>query len=88
MKIRFDISIKFFEGGISMGQDVTKKFWCRGVTRPVQAVIVDPLGSSDGNPIVEFTFRDEDHAWEWASNELEVEPEEFERQLQQSVVEA
>lgn len=82
---RFDIAFDAFiellgeeaANALKDGQDVTEVF-ADDVSRPVKAVIIEATGPGGGNPYVEFTFIDEDHAWEWASMNLDMEPEDFE----------
>ena len=59
------------------GQDVTAVF-AEDIARPVKAVIIEAEGPGGGNPYVEFTFQDEDHSWEWASSNMDMEPDDYE----------
>jgi len=82
---RFDIAFDFFvemmgeddARKIQDGQDVTEVF-SEDIARPVKAVIIEAEGLEDGNPYVEFTFMDEDHSWEWASSNMDMEPDDYE----------
>ena len=82
---RFDIAFDFFiemmgedaAREIKDGQDVTAVF-ADDIARPVKAVIIEAEGPAGGNPYVEFTFQDEDHAWEWASSNMDMEPDDYE----------
>lgn len=81
---RYDIAFDFFSEKIHeaaddlrAGQDVTEVF-ADDVARPVKAKILDPQGPGGGNPYVEFEFQDADHAWEWASENMDMCPEDFE----------
>lgn len=77
-----DIDYNFLEAAepLQVGQDVTSYFE-NDIPRPVKAVVVNPHGPGGGNPEVKFTFFDEDHAWEWASNNMDMEYEDFELML-------
>ena len=59
------------------GDDVTSVF-ADDLTRPVGAVILEKVGPGGGNPFVELTFLNEDHAWDWFSQDYGGEVEEFE----------
>jgi len=82
---RFDIAFDFFVDmmgevaarEIQDGQDVTAVF-ADDIARPVKAVIIEAEGPGGGNPYVEFTFMDEDHSWEWASSNQDMEPDDYE----------
>jgi len=81
---RFDIAYDFFADMMGLeaqnlvdGQDVTAAF-AEDIARPVKAVIIEAEGPGGGNPYVEFTFQDADHAWEWASSNMDMEPDDFE----------
>ena len=73
-----DIDYGFLEDAepLHVGQDVTSYFE-DDAPRPVKAVVMNPHGPGGGNPEITFTFLDEDHAWEWASNNLDVEYDDF-----------
>ena len=58
------------------GDDVTYVF-IDDFARPMKAVILEKVGPGGGNPYVEMTFGDEDHAWEWFSESYGGEPDEF-----------
>ena len=82
---RFDIAFDFFiemmgeeaAQELKDGQDVTEVF-AEDIARPVKAVIIEAEGPGGGNPYVEFTFLDEDHSWEWASSNMDMEPDDYE----------
>ena len=82
---RFDIAFDFFiekmgeddARKIQDGQDVTEIF-ADDIARPVKAVIIEAEGPGGGNPYVEFNFIDEDHSWEWASSNMDMEPDDYE----------
>ena len=81
---RFDISFDYFmdtmgpaSRRLTDGQDVTAVF-AGDIARPVKAVIIEAEGPGGGNPYVEFTFQDEDHSWEWASSNMDMEPDDYE----------
>jgi hypothetical protein len=82
---RFDIAFDFFidmmgedaARKLTDGQDVTEVF-ADDIARPVKAVIIETEGPGGGNPYVEFTFTDEDHSWEWASSNMDMEPDDYE----------
>jgi hypothetical protein len=82
---RFDIAFDFFIEqlgetaalALQDGQDVTAVF-AGDIARPVKAVIIEAEGPGGGNPYVEFTFQDEDHSWEWASANMDMEPDDWE----------
>ena len=82
---RFDIAFDFFiekmgedvARELQDGQDVTDVF-ADDIARPVKAVIIQAEGPGGGNPYVEFTFLDEDHSWEWASSNMDMEPDDYE----------
>ncbi len=76
MTLEFDIAWDVFGRELVAGEDVTPTF-AEDIARPVSAKIVEPRGPGGGNPIVRFTFRDEDHAWEWASENMDMDPEDF-----------
>jgi hypothetical protein len=59
------------------GDDVTQVFK-DDLTRPLRAVILEKEGPGGGNPHVQFTFMNEDHAWEWYSEDYGGDVEEFE----------
>jgi len=75
---RFDIAFDFFID--MMGEDAARELTDgQDVTaRPVKAVIIKAEGPGGGNPYVEFTFQDEDHSWEWASSNMDMEPDDYE----------
>lgn len=82
---RFDIAFDFFiemmgedaARDLQDGQDVTAVFK-DDVAHPVKAVIIQVEGPGGGNPYVKFTFQDEDHSWEWASSNMDMEPDDYE----------
>jgi len=82
---RFDIAFDFFIDmmgedaacELTDGQDVTAVF-ANDIAHPVKAVIIKAKGRGGGNPYVEFTFQDEDHSWEWASSNMDMEPDDYE----------
>jgi hypothetical protein len=82
---RFDIAFDFFiemmgedaARDLQDGQDVTAVF-AGDIARPVKATIIEAEGPGGGNPYVEFTFMDEDHSWEWASSNMDMEPDDYE----------
>ena len=82
---RFDIAFDFFIEqlgetaalALQDGQDVTAVF-AGDIAHPVKAVIIEAEGPGGGNPYVEFTFQDEDHSWEWASSNMDMEPDDWE----------
>ena len=82
---RFDIAFDYFldmmgyvaAHALTVGQDVTEAF-AEDIARPVKAVIIEVEGPGGGNPYVEFTFQDEDHSWEWASSNMDMEPDDYE----------
>ena len=82
---RFDIAFDAFieligeaaANALKDGQDVTEVF-SDHIARPVKAVIIEAEGPGGGNPYVEFTFMDEDHSWEWASSNMDMEPDDYE----------
>lgn len=76
MTIEFDIAWDMFASDLVAGEDVTPTF-AEDVARPISAKVVNPCGPGGGNPIVRFTFQDADHAWEWASSNLDMCPEDF-----------
>ena len=45
-------------------------------------IILEKAGPGGGNPYVEMTFGDEDHAWEWFSESYGGEPDEFSLHLE------
>ena len=69
--IQADIAWDFFNDkgmpNLHAGQDVTAAFEGE-IGNPVKAVVLVPVGPGGGNPVIGFTFMDEDHAWEWFSN--------------------
>lgn len=71
MKLNADISHDFFADNnlqvTSVGQDVTLAFK-DDIPPPVKAEVLVVEGPGGGNPCIELTFIDEDHAWEWFSN--------------------
>ena len=77
-----DIDHNFLEAAkpLKEGQDVTSYFE-NDIPRPMKAVVVNTHGPGGGNPEVKFTFLNEDHAWEWASNNMDTTPEDFELML-------
>jgi hypothetical protein len=66
IKIAFDLDL---DAGVAptLGLDVTSHL--ENDVRPVKAVVVDPCGPGGGMPVVEVTFVDEEHAWEWMNAE-------------------
>lgn len=72
-----DIDYNFLEAAepLHVGQDVTSYFE-DDAPCPVKAVVMNPHGPG-GNPEITFTFLDEDHAWEWASNNMDMEYDDF-----------
>ena len=82
---RFDIAFDFFiekmgedvARELQDGQDVTDVF-ADDIARPMKAVIIQAEGPGGGNPYVEFTFQDGDHSWEWASSNMDMEPDDYE----------
>jgi hypothetical protein len=76
MTIEFDIAWDVFGRELVAGEDVTSAFG-RDIAHPIIAKVVNPCGPGGGNPIVRFTFQDEDHAWEWASTNMDMCPEDF-----------
>ena len=64
------------------GADITAAFE-DDIARPMKVVVLDVEGPGGGNPFVEFTFMDEDHSWEWYSENMsqgdaEIDAEEYE----------
>jgi hypothetical protein len=66
IKIAFDLDL---DAGVAptLGLDVTSHL--ENDVRPVKAVVVDPCGPAGGMSVVEVTFVDGEHAWEWMSSE-------------------
>jgi hypothetical protein len=58
-------------------QDITEAF-ADDIARPLKAIVIVVSGPGGGNPFVELTFQDGDHAWEWASSNMDMTPEDFE----------
>jgi hypothetical protein len=69
IKIAFDLDLDldFSVANPTIGQDVTSIL--DNDVRPVKAIVIDPCGPGGGMPVVEVTFLDEDHAWEWMDAE-------------------
>ena len=64
------------------GADITAAF-ADDIARPVKVVVLEVEGPGGGNPFVELTFQDEDHSWEWYSENMsqgdaEIDAEEYE----------
>jgi len=54
---------------IQDGADITVAFE-GDIARPVAAVVLEKFGPGGGNPFVELHFMDEDHSWEWYSENM------------------
>ena len=63
------------------GDDVTNVFE-DDIAHPVNAKLIQVQGPGGGNPYVEMSFLDEDHAWEWFSESYGGEPDEFSLHLE------
>lgn len=64
------------------GAEITAAF-SDDIARPVKVIVLEFEGPGGGNPYVELTFQDEDHSWEWYSENMsqgdaEIDVEEYE----------
>ena len=62
--------------GLKNGDDVTHVFK-DDFARPMKAIVIQKVGPGGGNPYIEMTFGDDDHAWDWYFKCYGGEPDEF-----------
>jgi hypothetical protein len=67
---------------IKDGADITDAF-VGDIARPVKVIVLEVEGPGGGNPFVELHFMDEDHSWEWytenmSQGDAEIDIEEYE----------
>jgi len=88
--LRMDIGYDWLEEKIGKsvfetltdGADITSAF-ADDIARPVKVIVLEVEGPGGGNPFVELHFMDEDHSWEWYSENMsqgdaEIDAEEYE----------